>query len=266
MGISNQLRAFDGGFATVASFPTLKDKPIVAGESDPDGCAACTGNQLGYRTTTMFSSYTADCVAHEYELADRDGVNFAGAVNWSFEMEGQAPFAGFRTMATDGIDLPVLNALRMFGKMSGQRVAVQSSAGLKLADILRAGVRDNPDISSIASIDGKKLAVMVWYYHDDDLPGPDANVSLTVNGLPQDVAQARLQHFRVDSQHSDATTVWQQMGSPKDITPEQHAQLEKAGQLAMMDGPATVDLKNGHATLKFNLPRQGVSLLVLNWD
>lgn len=44
---------------TVASFPSLKNKPLVIGESDPDGCAACQGPQLGYRNGTRYSSYTA---------------------------------------------------------------------------------------------------------------------------------------------------------------------------------------------------------------
>ncbi len=30
--------------ASIASFPELKGKPIVIGESDPDGCAACQGS------------------------------------------------------------------------------------------------------------------------------------------------------------------------------------------------------------------------------
>ena len=44
---------------TVASFPSLTNKPLVIGESDPDGCAACQGPQLGYRNGTRYSSYTA---------------------------------------------------------------------------------------------------------------------------------------------------------------------------------------------------------------
>ena len=59
MGIANQLRTIDEGFGIVASFPETRNKPIVIGESDPDGCAACTGPQLGYRNTTMYSSYSA---------------------------------------------------------------------------------------------------------------------------------------------------------------------------------------------------------------
>ena len=42
MGVSNQLRAIDNGFRIVASFPELKNTPIVIGESDPEGCAACS--------------------------------------------------------------------------------------------------------------------------------------------------------------------------------------------------------------------------------
>src|SRR5215467_3834604 len=109
MGISAQLRTIDSGFATVASFPELKDKPIVIGESDPDGCAACQGPRFGYRNTTMFSSYTADCIAREFELADRRGVNFEGTLTWAFEFEGQPLFNGYRKLAAGGIDLPVLN-------------------------------------------------------------------------------------------------------------------------------------------------------------
>jgi xylan 1,4-beta-xylosidase len=71
--------------------------------------------------------------------------------------------------------LPVLNIFRMFAKMSGQRLAVESSTGMT-ADLIRASnVRNNnADVSALASLDKNKLAVMVWHYHDDDLPGPAA--------------------------------------------------------------------------------------------
>ena len=69
MGIANQLRDMDSGFRIVASFPELKNKPIVIGESDPDGCAACQAPQLGYRNEPVYASYTAECFAREFELA-----------------------------------------------------------------------------------------------------------------------------------------------------------------------------------------------------
>ncbi len=84
----------------IASFPELKAKPIVIGESDPDGCAACQGPQLGYRNTTMYSSYTAAAFARKHDLAERHGVNLEGALTWAFEFEDQPYFAGFRVLAT----------------------------------------------------------------------------------------------------------------------------------------------------------------------
>src|SRR4029077_13548040 len=144
----NQLRDIDRGFAMVASFPEFKETPIVIGESDPDGCAACQGPQLGYRNGTMYSSYTAASFARKYELADRHGVNLEGALTWAFEFEDQPYFAGFRVLASNGIDLPVLNVFRMFSLMGGQRVVVQSSGTVALDSILKEGVRAAPDVSA----------------------------------------------------------------------------------------------------------------------
>jgi xylan 1,4-beta-xylosidase len=52
------------------------------------------------------------------------------------------------------------------------------------------------------------------------------------------------------------------MGSPKEPDTQQYATLEKAGKLAEISGPEKLHIENGHATLQFTLPRQGVSLLV----
>jgi xylan 1,4-beta-xylosidase len=47
MGLTNQLRAIDAGFSIVASFPELKNTPVIIGESDPEGCAACRFERIG---------------------------------------------------------------------------------------------------------------------------------------------------------------------------------------------------------------------------
>ncbi|HTQ39240.1 MAG TPA: hypothetical protein VMJ32_09440, partial [Pirellulales bacterium] len=265
MGIANQLRNIDSAFAIIASFPELKEKPIVIGESDPDGCAACQGPQLGYRNGTMYSSYTAASFARKIELAEKHGVNLEGALTWAFEFENQPLFAGFRQLASGGIDLPVLNVFRMFSKMSGQRLTVDSDAAVPLAEMLKNGVRDLPDVSALASLDANRLCVMVWHYHDDDLPGPDADVQLTCSGLPIATGESRVQQFRIDADHSNSFTAWQKMGSPQQPTAEQYRTLEKAGQLAEFGLPETVHVENGQAVLHLTLPRQAVALLVLQW-
>ena len=43
-----------------------------------------------------------------------------------------------------------------------------------------------------------------------------------------------LQHYRIDNDHSNAYTVWKNMGSPQKPTPEQYAELKAAGQLELL--------------------------------
>ncbi len=266
MGIAAQLRTIDAGFKIIASYPELKDKPIVIGESDPDGCAACQGPQLGYRNSTMFSSYTAAVFARKHELADRHGVNLTGALTWAFTFENQPLFAGFRQLATGGLPLPVLNVFRILGKMDGERIATQSSVGLSLDAIMRDGVRSAaPDISAQAAISGKKAWVLVWHYHDDELAGPDAQIALTLENLPKARGAAKLTHWRIDETHSNVFTAWQKLGSPATPTPVQYAQLEAASKLEQLAPPASVAIEAGRVTLPFTLPRRGVSLLQLEW-
>ena len=261
MGIATQLRAVNDGFAIVASYPELKPKPIIIGESDPEGCAACQGEQLGYRNGTMYSSYTAASFARKLELARRHGVNFEGALTWAFTFENQPLFAGFRQIATGGIDLPVLNVFRLFSQMGGQQLAVTSDAAVSLDDILKHGVRGPADVGAQATRAGDRFCVLVWHYHDDDVRGADADVTLQLRGLPKSLAHAGLKRYVIDEEHSNSFVVWQRMGSPAQPTAEQFAQLEKAGRLAALD-PAESVLIDAADTIQFKLPRQAVTLLV----
>jgi xylan 1,4-beta-xylosidase len=263
MGLANELRTADRGFRLIGSFPELRHTPVVIGECDPEGCAACAGPQLGYRNGTMYSSYTAASFARLPDLADRAGVNLEAALTWAFEFEDQPYFAGFRSLATNGLDKPVLNVFRMFSRMGGQRVAATSSGEAPLDAVLQDGVRGAPDVGARASLDGRRLYILVWHYHDDDVPGPDAAVTLAVDGLPAAAGSVRLTHHRIDATHSNAFTAWQRMGSPAAPTPEQYAALVAAGGLQQLAPPADVPVHDGQVTLDFNLPRQAVSLLEL---
>lgn len=266
MGIANQLRDISKGFDIVASTPAFKHLPIVIGESDPEGCAACgmaTNPENAYRNGTMYSSYTAASFARKYLLADHYCVNFLGAVSWSFEFEDQPWFYGFRDLATNGVDKPVLNIFRMFGMMKGKRVAVASDRMYPLLTIRDSGVRKvTTDIGGLAAKDKKMATVMVWNYHDDDLEGQPENVQVKVDGLP--AKKVKLTQYAVDKQHSNSYEVWKQMGSPQQPTPEQISQLEKAGQLDQT-GTSSERVQDGKLTVNVSLQRQGVVLLKLEW-
>lgn len=260
MGIANQLRDIDRAFEVIAGYPELKKTPIIIGESDPEGCAACQGPELAYRNGAMYSSYTAASFARKHDLAARHGVYLEGALTWAFEFEDKPWFAGYRSLATNGVDKPVLNVFRMFARMQGQRLPVRSDYAVPLDDILKDGVRQKPDISAMAARDGGRTSIMVWHYHDDDLPGPPAEVTLTLNGLPETARSVR--HFRVDDSHGNAYARWLAMDSPQQPTPEQIKTLEEASKLAELPAPE-LQRDGDKVSLQVSLPRRAVSLLVI---
>jgi xylan 1,4-beta-xylosidase len=266
MSVSNQLRAIDNGFAIVASFAEFKATPIIIGESDPEGCAACgvaTNPENAYRNGTMYSSYTAEQLARTYELADVHGVNLRGALTWAFEFEGQPYFAGFRDLATNGLDKPVLNVFRMLGQMGGDRVRVESTAALPLAAVRDVGVRQAADLGALASRAERAIAVLVWNYHDDDVPALPSAIDLVIAGVP--AATVRLTHERVDADHSNAYEAWKRLGSPQPPSPSQYQVLEREGGLRTLGPERQVRVSGGEVRVSFELPRQGVSLVRLRW-
>lgn len=268
MGIATQLNAIEQGFKIVASFPKWRDTPVILGESDPEGCAACSAAknpQNGYRNGALYAAYEAETLSQTLALAQREQINLRGIVIWAFEFEDQPYFAGFRELATNGIDKPVLNAFRMFGLLGGDRVDANSSAALDTVKIVHEGVRSAPDIRTIAARTQNGVQVLVWNYHDEDLPAATASVDLAITGLPANINRALLEHFRIDSTHSNAFTAWKDLGSPQQPTPEQYKKIESAGQLELLSSPEWMEVEKGTAHLHFDLPRQGLSLIRLGW-
>jgi xylan 1,4-beta-xylosidase len=270
MGIDRQLSAIEQGFKIVASFPEWRDTPIVLGESDPEGCAACSAEKLPqnlYRNGPLYGAYTVVVLNNIDELARREHINFLGAVTWAFEFEDQAPFAGFRELATSGVDKAVLNAFRMLGLMGSERVQATSSGALLSQQIVQAGVRGPSDIGVMAARNkGKREAeVLVWNYNDDDVPSLGAPVEVEISGLPADANRALLEHFRVDSDHGNAFAVWKEIGSPATPSASEYVRLQGAGQLQLLDSPAWRAVQDGTIRIEFVLPRQGLSLLRLTW-
>ncbi|HET7697531.1 MAG TPA: hypothetical protein VFK57_17575 [Vicinamibacterales bacterium] len=267
MGVASQLRSINNHFAVVREFPMYAKTPLVIGESDPEGCAACGVThypQNGYRNGTMFPTYTALQIARTYELADLHQVNLLGAVTWAFLFEDQPYFDGFRDLATNGIAKPVLNTFRMLGQMTGDRVEAISSAGLRVEEIRDKGVRGAPDISALAARSARSATVLIWNYHDDDVPAPAAPIALTIEGLP--AGRATLAHSRIDDTHSNSYAAWLKMGSPQAPTPAQYEQLERASALQPLTPARPVTIgRDGRVTETFDLPRKSVSFVKLTW-
>jgi xylan 1,4-beta-xylosidase len=118
---------------------------------------------------------------------------------------------------------------------------------------------DKADVNAIASVGKDNAAVMVWNYHDDDLPAPASDVHLELKGIS--AKRVLITHYRIDKEYSNSYEVWKKMGSPQNPTPEQYAILERSGQLELFTSPVWVDVMENEVTLDFKLPRHGVSLV-----
>ncbi len=268
MGLSNELQAAEAGFEMVASHPEAKHLPIILSEADPEGCAACSAKENpanAYRNGPLYASYTATAVKALFDLEDKNDVNLLAMLSWSFEFEDEGYFEGYRTLATHGIDKPILNLFRMTGMMAGERVRTTSTGAVPLEELVKTGVRQTPDVDALATRSEHEAAVMVWNYHDDDLAAPDAEVSVTIAGIPPGVKKVLLEHYRIDETHSNAFTAWKKMGSPQAPTAERTVQLKAAGQLQLLGSPEWIDVAGGRVSVEMALPRQAVSLLRVEW-
>ena len=265
MGIANQLRAMNGSFGRIAGFPELKGKPVIIGESDPDGCAACTGEQSATATASFSPATPPPATPASRTWPTPTASTSKARSTWAFEFEDQPLFPGFRVLATDGIDLPVLNVFRMFNRLGGRRLAGQSDAPCRW-------------MTSCARVSGPLPMWPRW-------PASTARNFASWSGTTTMMTCPALTPRRAGSQlilppppgrcgcstseliRITATpyAVWRRMGSPPRPAPEQYAQLEQAGKLAALGAPETVSVRDGRASLRFALPRQAVSLLVFEW-
>ena len=267
MNVGAQLRSVERGMQIVASYPEWRNTPIILGESDPEGCAACKGAQNGYRNGPLYGVSVAEATMRSYELARQNNVTLQGVVTWAFEFEDQPYFAGFRELATNGIDKPVLNVFRMMGMLGGDWLQVSSSGAQPLQDVVEKSVTGADDVDAVATRRNNEVDVLLWSYHDDDVLAEPAQVELAVKGLP-DVKmhgkKMRGEIYRMDADHGNAYAAWQKMGSPQTPTTEQLRAIATAGSLER--APIALEGRSGgEVHLHTALPRQGVYLVRMTW-
>ncbi|KAJ7915170.1 xylan 1,4-beta-xylosidase [Mycena leptocephala] len=238
MNMATSLQNVDDAFSVIQSFDALNHLPVFIGEDDPDSCAACVSPNVEYRNGLIYPSYTAATFTRQIDLAVRHSVNLTGALTWAFEYD-EHPYS-----TTLG---------RIVRASAPRRCARKQCEG----GVVRCG---RPGIHVC---EGDKLVLMIWNYHDDALPKPDADISLHILDVFPRRAAVGLTHYRIDESHSNAFSVWQELGSPQDPTQEQIAGLKADGMLQMLQPPSRLKVDHGVVEVKFELPIHAVSLLVI---
>ena len=267
MDLGTQLRLHRAGFSAVASVPQFSQTPIYVTEADPDGCAACpvSGTPAdAYRTSPAYGAYVIAMMKHTLELEAEMGVKLGGLLTWAFTFPGTPYFAGYRTLATNGINLPVMGAFELLGRLAGTRLPLTSSGARTLADILANGVRAEPDVDGMATLNGPAVQVLLWNYHDDIVTVAATPVHLAIELPASFGAVARVSHLRLDESHGDAYTVWASQGMSVSPTAAQVVALQQAMDPSLLVPDGTVAVAaDGTLGIDFDLPRFGVSLVTI---
>ncbi|MGC2635648.1 MAG: beta-xylosidase [Acidobacteriaceae bacterium] len=268
MGLNRELEDADRGFALIAQYPSFRRLPVILSEADPEGCAACSSRMNpanNYRNGTLYPAYTAAAFKGLLGLAAEHDTNLIAMLSWAFEFEGKDYFEGFRTLATNGIDKPILNVFRMLGMMGGDRIAVTSTGSVPLATEVSTGVRAGWDTDALATREDRRAAVLLWNYRDAEEAAPATPVAVTVKGIPAGIRRVLVAEYRIDDTHSNAYTAWEAMGSPQQPTAEQYAKLRSAEGLQLLTSPQWEDVAGGAIRVETAMPPESVSLLSMRW-
>jgi len=197
------------------------------------------------------------------ELETLTGVNVRGLLTWAFLFDNTPYFAGYRTLTTNGIHLPVLNAFKLLGKLDGTRLPVASTGSLTLDEILSNSVHGVADVDAMATRNGNQVSVLVWNYHDALVAAPVTPIHMTVTVPAGFGSRAWVSRLRVDDTHGDAYPVWVSQGSPPAPNAAQIAALKQAMEPSPVETAGSIGVADGSVNIDFTLPRFGISLITL---
>jgi hypothetical protein len=151
------------------------------------------------------------------------------------------------------VPLPVMNAYIMLAKMGNDRLEL-------------TGGSYEDGVHGFASRTDNGVQILLYRFIEQETIDTNSpvEVDLTITGLPD--SSFLLKHYRIDSCHSNAMAIWEDMGQPDTPSEIQLKELESKAQLQLLSPPSRVETKNGRATIKLSLPVNAVSLIVVGGE
>jgi xylan 1,4-beta-xylosidase len=156
---------------------------------------------------------------------------------------------GYRTLDTkNGYHKPILNGYKLLKKLGTELIPVQT--------------KTDKHIFSFATKDENKISVVVVNYQDEHPfnDGISKMISLQVKPHWTASRNVTVKHWRIDEKHSNAYTVFKELGSPKLPDPMQIDAIKQRMDLELMETPQQIKSKD-KINLKFYLPCNSVSLI-----
>lgn len=177
---------------------------------------------------------------------------------WAFYFEGKRFFEGNRALFTnENIKKPVFNAFVLLEKLGEVRLGVKTESGATHSDFDKF-----PQVDALASCRGNgEVSVMIWNFHEDLQKTGNKQIHLEVTNLQAPQNRVRVRRFQIDSKHSNAHSVWQELGSPQAPSPEQIQEIKQQENLESVGATKEIQIVDGKVTLDFELPMHSVCLV-----
>lgn len=236
-------------------YPSLRNVPIHIEEWGVTSVGTWGVSQrpmADVRNSQHGAAFLTSLVARHIEIKmtnDRlfDGLTFCAS---GYEKIPEHDFMGYRTLDTkSGFHKPILNAFKLLNRLGSELLDVQS-------------LDTNKHISTFATRDAEKISVVVSNYQHDQInnEGEAYPIHLNIDTDWKSNSKITVSHWRIDKHHSNAYTVFNEMGSPKLPNPLQIDAIKNRMDLEVLNEPAQMTVKE-LANLKFDLPCNAVSLI-----
>lgn len=252
-----------------------QDREVVLSEADPDGWAAggvYDNANMIFRNTEYYATYVASTYEKIDQLCERYQVKVR-PLAWAFMFPGERCFEGTRTFTTQGIDKAVFNMFKIYGSLGEEKLAFTSD-GAEIMDFEKepdigdkthnayTGEGEDTDVSGFA-VRGKngEVQIVVYSHCNDRDKKEEQTVTVQVEGLAG--KKVKIQHFRIDGEHSNPYAEWIRQGKPLFPKGEQYAAIKARDGLEKLCEDVSAEVMDGKVEMKFDMPAHGVSYLVL---
>lgn len=238
------------------AYPALRHVPIVIAEWGVTSGGGTTMKQrpmAEVRNTQFSAAFLTSMVARQmaWRRAENPRLGDMFLCISGYEVPQQFDFEGKRTVHTlNGFHKPLLNGYKLLAKLGGELV----QADVEPAD---------RDVTVVAARDGaKRLTVLITRFdgsqwHND---GAEQSVRLHLSTGWTQSRDAEITHWRIDERHSNAYSVFRDMGSPKQPTAEQIQMIRQRMDLQTVEPPSRRTV-GAELDLDVKLPSNAVSLI-----
>lgn len=273
-------RRFLKYWSVIKKYPRFKELPIIANEWDIDVGTVLgihDSNDWQFRNNSYYPTFVIRSIKDINDLIIKEGINIELIMQWAFYFHGKRCFEGHRAIFDPfGIRKPIFNGFEMLSYMGQKRVqAITDDKEVDLDKNINTEnkaetsewdkVNPHPQVDALATKTNEGLQVLVWNQVCDQYKKGARNIEIEIEGL-KNWKTARIVHYRIDEEHSNANTVWKKLGCPDWPTDSEIKLIKEKEKLEKFQPDSKVAIINKTIRLRVCLPVHSVSLFIVKGE